>query len=181
MNMFDMLNNEKHILFIKGITADDYNDKKNNLSYFSNQEQADIEILYNSYKTPKFNTIPTTFTNLNNWIKSTNLKCWYCDMNFNNVPVFIPKYINLTQSGKILDVYGNFCSFSCAKSFLDLNKTNKHWEMYEQLKILFYIFHNKKISDIPTAPNKYDLKCYGGTMTENDFREKIQSLLQNEI
>ena len=70
-----------------------------------------------------YNDFPSIFTNLNSWIKKTNLKCWYCDLNFDNMPVFIPKVIE--HSGLNTDYnissYGCFCSFCCATEYTNLH------------------------------------------------------------
>ena len=175
MSLIDFFNNEKHILFIKGVAESDYSDDQMSNKYYSS-ERADISELYKSYQTPKYDTLSKLFSTYETWKKKTNIKCWYCESAFDSVPVFIPKYINLTPKGKTYDVYGNFCTFVCAKTFLDMTKDNKYWEKYEQLKMLYEVFKGKKINDIPSGPNKYELQQYGGKVTSSEFKEKIHLL-----
>ena len=162
------------ILFIKGVFIKDcilIDD------IFEKQiiEQLNIENPIISY-----NNFPSIFTNLETWIKKTNIKCWYCDLNFNNMPVFIPKIIEntgLNADYKII-TSGCFCSFCCAMSYNNLyfpkicdNINNK-----DMIKFLYKIFNNTKIKEILPSPSKYIMNQYGGDVDSFIYRNKLNEI-----
>ena len=69
----------------------------------------------------KYDEIPYLFENTETWINRTNLKCWFCDSNFESIPLFIP--CNVTKNGKnyTMNTLGNFCSFNCSAAYIDLH------------------------------------------------------------
>lgn len=173
---------EQYILFLKGIYINDYIDIdemfKNKL--INSNDNFDDNIKCNcsiqKYKKINYDKIPTTFDSLKTWKRSTNLKCWNCDLTFKNIPIFIPKHIYNTRNGKRMDILGNFCSFGCAKGFIDSNKKitkDETWDQNERLKILYNIFYKKHINDIKPSPDKYNLIYYGGKLEVREYKEQI--------
>lgn len=111
---------------------------------------------------------------LQEWPSSTNIKCWYCGLGFKSHPIFIPKSINNTNKGKSLSVCGNFCTFGCAQAFIETNKMiSNTFDSIGHLKYLYNIFYEKKINDIISSPNKYNLLQYGGTLTIKEYKNKL--------
>lgn len=122
-------------------------------------------------KNTTYDKIPKTFTSLESWKKSTNLKCWYCDCTFESVPLFIPK--NVEKDGS-MGVLGNFCSWNCASSHINLHfDSDQKWEKCLLLKLLYRDFTGDEINEILPAPNKTEMIQYGGKKTPQQFKDEL--------
>jgi len=166
---------EQYILFLEGIYSDDYVDIEDQ---FKSKILNNIQEEENTYNKKRiiYDKIQDKFTVLENWKLSTNIKCWFCDLGFKNQPVFIPNSILNTGNGKELSILGNFCSFGCAKAFINNNKIipqDKEWDYDEYLKYLYKLFYKKPINDIIPSPNKYKLAHYGGTLSIKEYKEQL--------
>ena len=120
---------------------------------------------------PEYSAIPNVFKSYDKWPKCTNLKCWYCDFNFNTVPCFIPKYITKNS----IDVYGNFCSFNCATAYIKQDINLNENDLSRLLK-LYYIFNNKYVNNIIESPPKTIMKKYGGYLTDKEYLDTLEDL-----
>ena len=164
------------ILFIKGVFIRDCV-KIDDMFEQQIIEQLDVEIPNIVYE-----KIPSIYNN-DNWLK-TNVKCWYCDLNFDNKPVFIPKIISKRKSNDYaIGTYGCFCSFSCSMSFIN-EKYSKICDriMYkEMLELLFRIFYKKKVLEIYNSPSKYIMLQYGGNHTIIEYKNMIKQTLDKMI
>lgn len=174
MSTLDFLTNERYILFIRDITQQNYFDKNDIADNIHKNNSDDV---FYSYMNDEYEKSPKTFSNIDNWPKSTNIKCWYCNFNFENMPIAIPKNVHHTPNGKIYDMQGVFCSFNCAKAFLDTTTLDQRWDKYEMLKNFYFIINKKKITDITPSPYKYDMEQYGGHVSESEYKEKLLSIL----
>lgn len=128
-----------------------------------------------------FDKIPKQFTSVDKWVKKTNLKCWSCDCNFHNVPVFIPTSVERSDSvGQLtgsMDTLGNFCSWNCAARYINTYFTgSEKWEKHELLKLLYKIFTGNSIYEIVPSPPKTLMKQYGGKMSHQEYRETLIKL-----
>ena len=131
-----------------------------------------------------YDKIPPVFTDVNSWLTSTNLKCWTCDRKFYNMPIFIPTALGGSSiPGKVcghMDTLGNFCSWNCACSYINLFfKGRIKWERHEFLKLLYKIFTGDSIDEIIPSPPKVSMRQYGGMMLPDEYTKKIQSLNAN--
>jgi hypothetical protein len=172
------MNNKEYkiskILFIKGvfikdcIPIDDIFDQQL-------MEQLNIEAPIDI-----FESIPTNFTGLETWVKTTNLNCWYCDLNFGNTPVFIPKLIEPASNSKGYNIstHGCFCSFCCAMSYNNLHnyKLCKNVHIKDMLLFLYKIYNGKSVKEIFPSPSKYEMKQYGGSTDSIVYRNSIHTL-----
>ena len=166
------MDEEQFILFLRGVSLKDVADIDELF------ESKLTDSLQTSYKKVIYDKIPKVFKSLESWVTTTNIKCWHCELSFSNPPVFIPLEIYNTTIGKEMSVYGNFCSFGCAKAFLNYRRDiteDKYWDANEMLKILFNIFNKKKINDIIPSPDKYDINKYGCKLCIKEY----QTLLTN--
>jgi hypothetical protein len=154
-------------------------------------------LLNGSYHESKiYDKIPLTFTNLNDWPKSTNLLCWNCRRSVKGRPWFEPQSIdpmargksgefisseNLNRSGKktaeyCINAKGCFCSPNCVMRHIitfsrDLaDRLNK----IAMLLFVYEIFTGVKINDIHPSPLVTELEIYGGVLTEQDYQKIIE-------
>jgi hypothetical protein len=132
----------------------------------------------------KCDKIPPYFNKLSLWIKSINIKCWYCDLTFSSVPVFIPKIVErLGNDTYNISTYGCFCSFPCAQEHINIHNTKicDHTKFSDMLKFLYWVFNNKRIREIPPAPSKYAMENYGGDESTYTYKEKIKKLCIEQL
>lgn len=148
----------------------------------------------------KYDLIPMQFTGRDSWPKSTNLLCWYCSRSFDEFPWTVPiscsrnliaddsdvtdvsdasllESFGTFKEALVMDVHGNFCSCSCAltyiKRILDPTIINRHES--ERLLLMFAeIITIKKmthiaLADPPTLMQKY---CGPGGKTEETYIEE---------
>ena len=162
------------ILFIRGVFIKDC------IPIDEIFEQQLIEQLDMENPVIDYDKIPSTFTDTKTWVQKTNVKCWYCDLNFDNMPVFIPKIIENAGFKKKYNIstFGCFCSFCCAMSFNNLHNQNicLNVKVKEMLLFLYKIFNGCVINDILVSPNKYQMKAYGGDTESMVYRGKINKL-----
>lgn len=173
--------NTPNILFFKGIFPDKYDID----AIFTNQIMDSLRIstegdMKEVDDLQVFDKIPSKFTTMENWPKSTNLKCWWCHKNFKSIPVFVP--INISNKGATpateITVHGNMCHFFCASAYIDMffHERSVKWERHEMLKILYKKMTGQSIEYIPRTPLPYCMVQYGGNDTVNAFNKKIAVL-----
>lgn len=174
-------NNQPNILFLRGCFLSDCKTIEDIFDARLMIGESDKNS-FEEFKEIKYDKIPKTFTGVENWIKQTNLKCWFCDLNFYNAPVFIPTSLedsaNSTSVCGNMDVMGNFCSWNCAAGYINIHYTDdRKWEYHELLKILYKTFTGKSIEDIIESPPKTKMVQYGGNMTQLDYTEEVSNLI----
>jgi len=97
--------------------------------------------------------------------EKTNIVCWWCTYNFDNIPCFIPeKIINDTYY-----VFGCFCSYNCAAAYNLQMNDYKIWDRYSLIKKLYYKIYEK--NNIFIAPAREVLKKFGGPLSIEEFRK----------
>jgi hypothetical protein len=102
---------------------------------------------------------------------NTNIKCWWCDETFDNLPAYI---VSNYKNGEYY-VFGNFCSFNCAAKYnvvmLKDHKWNSRHALTNNLK--------NKIMDnnepLKLAPDRELLVSKGGVLSIEEFREGFDS------
>lgn len=166
---------QPNILFLRGIHIDDILDVEdlyhkellNNVNSKTTDMNNSNDIIYD--------TIPNKFVNLNNWKKQTNLRCWFCTLKFKNTPWFIIENVNFTNSGKVYDIKGNFCSVGCLQAFVNVHYNKRtHFDIYNSIKKLYKKFYNKTINEIMPSLDKYHLKIYGGKLDIGEYQKEIR-------
>ena len=106
--------------------------------------------------------------NLNKGISKKGA-CFWCTCDFNNDSVFIPKnYINDTYN-----VYGNFCSPSCASGYLfnENIDTSCKFERYFLLNNLYGNNKNFNRNIVPSPEPFYILDKFNGNLTIDEYRK----------
>ena len=78
----------------------------------------------NDVNMTKYTKLPSKFTGLDNWIYKTNIHCWNCTLSFDEIPLFIPKLLEITliPSSYISECQYNITSRS--KNELTIINTN---------------------------------------------------------
>ena len=101
--------------------------------------------------------------------------CFFCTCEFDNVPIYIPKY----ELNKIFHVYGCFCSPECACAFLMDERnidTTTRFERYQLLNFLYCKIYNYSKNIKPAPSPYYTLDKYYGCLSIQEYRK----LLKNE-
>lgn len=99
------------------------------------------------------------------WPESSSCLCWWCCHSFEGSPIPIP--ISYDENKQIFKVYGNFCSFSCARAF---SSKNKDFERNTYLLTYLRYKLTGNIESIKSAPPKEVLKAFGGILDIETFR-----------
>lgn len=97
---------------------------------------------------------------------SSNLWCWWCCHKFNGPPCYLPtKYDEYRERYVVI---GNFCSWSCVKSYnMDIGDNGTNNRSF----ILRRILKRLEIKDVKNAPPRSALLEFGGHLTIEKFRE----------
>jgi hypothetical protein len=163
------------ILFIKGVFIKDCIPDDDIF-----ERQIIEQLNYNTSYIEIYNKLPLIFKSFDSWMKKTNLNCWYCDLKFDSVPIFIPKII---EPSRVPDQYnistfGCFCSFSCAISYNNLynNRLCENIHIKDMLLFLYKLFNKKSIKEIFQSPSKYQMKQYGGDLEQIQYKNLIIKL-----
>jgi len=99
--------------------------------------------------------------------ESVEAACFWCAGCFDGRPVVIP---SLEERG-IYKVYGNFCTLSCALSYLLTEQVDPQvrWERQALLNRMY-----KQTSAIHPAPPRESLSLFGGSLTHDQYRTIIE-------
>ena len=176
----DTISTVEHFQFSEPKTSD-----LNFMVYNNNKSNPDLndDLIIKSEDTDSNDNMKTIWQKLEKL--STNLHidnicdkksaCFHCTYDFDNVPIYIPKY----QLNKSFYVYGCFCSPECACAHLMDEKsidTTTRFERYQLLNFLYCKIYDYT-KNIKPAPNPYYmLDKYYGSLSIQEYRK----LLKNE-
>ena len=129
----------------------------------------------------KINTIVKTFNILPVEINSKNIRelkamktdisCWWCCHQFDTFPVCAPFKYDIKS--KVFKVKGCFCSFNCAKAYIDTDRMIRDKSLLNLLKKIL----TEDISyNIKKALPREILKKFGGPMSIQEYRESFNML-----
>ena len=144
----------------------------NNIQVDNVREEIEKNIKYDkmTIKKKKIKSLMIYYNEYNKrreWPKSSDLKCFWCCYNFDNIPCAIPtKYVNNN-----FYVFGNFCSKECAASYnFEMHDTGI-WERYSLLNYLYSIITDNNNLKIKLAPSRLCLTIFGGNLSIEEFRK----------
>lgn len=83
-----------------------------------------------------------------------------------------------------MSVYGNFCSFNCAMTFIGIYVHNKdlQWRYKDNLYMLYKIFNSGKYPEyIAPSPSKFEMEVYGGMLSQSDYRSIVDKLCEETM
>jgi hypothetical protein len=102
-------------------------------------------------------------------LRDSGLVCWWC---VHALPIDPPIHLPIKYETKLdrFSCIGNFCSWACAKAYaLDMG-TSRSGEIQSFLAMMKRRSIGKYTSTWP-APKREALKCFGGSMTIEEFRK----------
>tara|TARA_Y100001958_G_C21245945_1_gene575995 strand:- start:990 stop:1970 length:981 start_codon:yes stop_codon:yes gene_type:complete len=104
-----------------------------------------------------------------NNISNKKSACFWCSYDFENPPIYIPKY-KLNDS---YHCYGCFCSPECATSYLfkEPINTSLMFKRYNLLNFIYGKIYNHTKSFKPAPDPYYTLEKYYGTLTIEEYRK----------
>ena len=165
----DFLLNEyqKNISVLNAPSSQPYDDGNNDEPHKNNNNQADNKEIWKKLKLLEHNL------HTNN-VDNKKSSCFWDSCEFDNSPIYIPKYIiNGTYN-----VYGCFCSPECAVAYLmneNIDSSIK-FERYQLINNIYSKIYNYN-KNIKPAPNPhYMLDKYYGILNIQEYR----SLLRKE-
>ena len=109
----------------------------------------------------------------NNNISDKKSACFWCTHDFDNPPIFIPKY-ELENS---YHCYGCFCSPECATAFLfkeNIDASTK-FERYHLINNLYCKIYNYKKNVKPAPDPHYVLEKFYGNLSIQEYRKQLQN------
>jgi hypothetical protein len=179
------------ILFIKGVykkdcSNDDIFEKKIlentpsvEIDFNGDIDISDISSITNCNNFVNYEKLPNIFESIETWQKKTKLKCWNCTLSFTSIPVFIPKVIEpnfgkgKNKKNYSISVHGVFCTFACAKQHVENRNysLSERVETLNKLKLLYKLFYGDKMKDTPSTTTPFQMKQYGGDLTEDEYLE----------
>lgn len=132
------------------------------------------------------------------WPSSSPYVCWYDCHNFPWAPVGIPEKIVYSDNSFVFSLYGNFCSFNCALTYLSPSNNiddnaciNTHMDKvvcddkYDKIQLLEMLAHielNTPInSKIKRAGPRLALNIFGGPLTIDEYRQNFNTLTEFHI
>ncbi len=132
-----------------------------------------------SYKSPNINyhCIQMVDTKTGQYYvpQKTDIKCWWCDEQFDNLPVFIVNYYR----DNIYYVFGNFCSFNCALKFNVKMLKDYKCSTRHALTLSFRTKVTGLTDPIKMAGDRELLVSKGGTQTIDKFRKGFSMINQS--
>ena len=136
-------------------------------------EELENKLIYQQDNRKKgyFELLPY-FLHEKEWVKKTNIHCWWCCNTFETVPIGLPvDYITL--SGKFR-VVGVFCGFPCSIAYKKSELKNIDDYL---IKFLHKKITGEDIDDYNNmcAPPRCTLKMFGGDLSIEEFRESVKS------
>jgi len=103
------------------------------------------------------------------WPDRTDVYCWYCRLPFDTAPIpLVQSYDNVTG---MYDVYGVFCTASCAKQYLIENGSNDaRTRLLYQRQMLIDVFGWPVALPVPSAHHWQTLDVFGGSLPVDQWR-----------
>jgi hypothetical protein len=136
----------------------------------------------------EYQKIPKVFESIETWPKSTNLHCWYCTNQFNGIPKALPLVVEPNIHSKnndkyLIEVESNCCRWPCCISYIketskDITKTI---EKINNLYFFIKLWTGKYPTHIPSAPNKFLQKKFGGELTTEQYYKLYDEIEEQNL
>lgn len=103
--------------------------------------------------------------------EKTNICCWWCTLEFDNVPCFIPeRHI----AGKYY-VFGCFCTYNCALAYA---LKDDEYKLQNRIALIKKLYAEIFKTDEPLfpSPQKELLNKFGGPLSDEEYKDMIYKL-----
>lgn len=179
-NYIDLSNQNKNINVLNNTPLNSFNQSNTiNQSFNKNNNQNKQINYYDEEENNNFKDIWKKLSELeyslhNNDTSDKKSNCFWDTCEFDNPPIYIPKY----ELNGAMHVYGCFCSPECAVAFLmkeNIDTTTK-FERYHLLNHIYCKIYNYEKNIKPAPLPYYTLNKYYGNLTIQEYRK----LLKNE-
>jgi hypothetical protein len=109
----------------------------------------------------------------NNNINDKKSACFWCTCDFDNPPIYIPKY----ELNDTYHCYGCFCSPECATAslFKEPIDTSSKFERYHLINHIYCKIYNYKKNVKPAPDPYYTLNKYYGNLTIQEYRKLLKN------
>lgn len=176
-NSDDFLNNYSFIDSVKNnelnymiINSKSDENKSSSQSYATNSNSENIN-------NESIKNIWNKLEKLSNFLKFDNTydkkcACFHCTYNFDNQPIYIPKYL----INNMYHVYGCFCSPECAAAYLMNDKSIDNctrFERYHLLNFLYCKIYNYSRNIKPAPSPYYTLDKFMGNLSIQEYRKLL--------
>jgi hypothetical protein len=170
-----------NILYLPGLQAKDLDDDDGIFDDRFTENIASVDAdgaeSHTTFMQIHYNEIPSTFTCMQSWIKSTNLLCWHCDRSVKSIPWFVPNEIYSDKEGKrVIEPFGNFDKVNCVQAFInDHYHGTQHDMLTKNLLMLYETFMNRRVPLIKPSPPRTIMKKYCGDsgITSEEYEKMI--------
>jgi hypothetical protein len=169
-----------NILHLRGLTLADYTPIED---VFDEKVLEAVEKMDDRVSnSPPWDRIPPIFVGVECWPRKTNLRCWSCVCSFDTPPWFAPSFVRSGTLGPVeMGVEGNFCTANCAARYIDdtyppQTFPEKHWRMRDALCLVYKLITGCQVSHVEAAPPKTERLEFGGTLTANEFWDRLREL-----
>ncbi len=108
--------------------------------------------------------------------KLTDVACWWCCHQFDTEPIGVPSRFD--QQNKQFTVVGCFCSYNCARTFVETEKRSEcKWMLVRMYKELTgkSVTQQQFDEQIPPASPRFTLKMFGGKLSIQEYRATFTS------
>jgi hypothetical protein len=134
----------------------------------------DTNYSFNKKKDPNVNLLKMKLYSKDgicNIAEKTKFACWWCTYNFENPPCFIPEKYN---NGKYF-VFGCFCSYNCALSYILKDDEYKVANRVSLIKRLYSELYETDDPLYPSPPREL-LNKFGGPMSIDEYKNSNKNL-----
>ena len=159
------------------IPANDFTkNKSNNIEYgdFNTVDEQEVIADPNCVNKEISNKLRRLQIQLNkNDISDKKSACFWCTFEFDNPPIYIPKF----EFKNTYHVYGCFCSPECAAAYLmnEAIDTSIKFERYHLLNFIYSKIYNYEKNIKPAPCPYYTLDKYFGNLSIQEYRKLLDN------
>lgn len=130
----------------------------------------------------KIYKLPHIYYGKDTWVQKCDVKCFYCGRFFDTMPLFLPKSIDKDPGGKFrMPREGCFDTWPCLAKYIS-QEYPKYIDFVERTKLALFLYEDmtgEKLISIPYNISKYDMICYMGNLTSDEWTKKIKDLMED--
>ena len=174
MQFPELANRKTYVLFIKGVSREDFISPED---FFDEKVK---EISGDVVSEKRYDKLPVSVIGVKkSWPDHTNILCWNDGFEFSTVP--IPLVYDIKERGcekdstvPILEYIvkrSAFCSMACCATYIEQHFTREQqWNLLHNTKLFYKELTGKTIDHIQPAPDRTLLIPYGGDLSIKSYR-----------